>query len=734
MSYSSGGYGDRQPSRGGTTNSAAGRGPNSKTAMAYNLFAYAKDKFETSGASGLVYNFSEMEKQVREALNLDAWGPTGTQMSDIAKASYNYSDFSDIMGTIWSRLQESQWRYCYKAMLLLDYLLKNGSERCLESARENIYLLRQLDNFKFIDDEGKDQGLNVRTKAANMINFIRDDDKIREERDIAKRNRGKYGGVSNLDSGRDFRGYGNGGGGGMDRESSFSSGSASRYKDDYDRGINRNRYDDGNFERSNSYNSGGGGGVGTGSGSGSKGDVNYSSGSRCGGFSYDDDDDTTQRTGSKSPPRVTKTSKQKIQMRGGAISNRAKDDGGNKLNIRMNSVEKDSSSNTNNNTNNNISGRDNGYEDLLNLDTGSGNASDDFGAFDSGVGGSHVTGKLSGDNGALNMADPDSFGDFTSSTTHDDFGDFTSSGSASAKPASNTKNPLDLFDSMGLMPMSGGGVGSMNANMNMGIGMNNNNINMIGMGAMTSSSGATVGNKMAGGGLDDLFGVMGVMSLSGNKVTADVNGSGKPVVPAASTTVGRKPSLTFDGMDVGLDASSIHGGSVLSMSQQKQSQKAGSSVNVGPASYGTGLGMNNMGMGKSIGSMGNMTSGFSNNGNNYAGMGNGMPMNNNIGMGGNMNNNTGIGMGIGMGIGIGGNMNNNIGIGKGGNINNNVGMGMGMGMSMNNNAAMGSMNNNMGMGMGMNNTNVMGGSTGNVAMQPQKKRLPVNTNAFDDLF
>ena len=47
-----------------------------------------------------------------------------------------------------------------QALLLLQYLVRNGSERVVTSAREHVYDLKPLENFQFIDETGKDQGLN----------------------------------------------------------------------------------------------------------------------------------------------------------------------------------------------------------------------------------------------------------------------------------------------------------------------------------------------------------------------------------------------------------------------------------------------------------------------------------------------------------------------------------------------------------------------------------------------
>lgn len=58
-----------------------------------------------------------------------------------------------------------------------------------------------------VDENGKDQGINVRQKVKEMVEFVQDDDRLREERKKAKKNKDKYIGVSSDSMG--------GGGGGI---------------------------------------------------------------------------------------------------------------------------------------------------------------------------------------------------------------------------------------------------------------------------------------------------------------------------------------------------------------------------------------------------------------------------------------------------------------------------------------------------------------------------------------
>lgn len=150
-------------------------------------------------ATNMVMNYTEMEAKVREATNDVAWGPPGQLMQEIAQATFSYDHFPEVMGMLWKRiLQDNKrcYRRPYKGLLLLDYLVRNGSERVVTSAREHIYDLRSLENYSFIDEIGKDQGVNVRQKVKDLIDFIQDDERLREERKKAKKAKDKYIGLS----------------------------------------------------------------------------------------------------------------------------------------------------------------------------------------------------------------------------------------------------------------------------------------------------------------------------------------------------------------------------------------------------------------------------------------------------------------------------------------------------------------------------------------------------------
>lgn len=82
-----------------------------------------------------------------------------------------------------------------QALQLLEFLIKNGSERVIDDARSHLSLLKMLRQFHFIDINGKDQGVNVRNRSKELTELLSDVDRIRAERKKARTNRNKFGGV-----------------------------------------------------------------------------------------------------------------------------------------------------------------------------------------------------------------------------------------------------------------------------------------------------------------------------------------------------------------------------------------------------------------------------------------------------------------------------------------------------------------------------------------------------------
>ncbi|KAL0960965.1 hypothetical protein HGRIS_005962 [Hohenbuehelia grisea] len=171
--------------------------------------------------------------------------PSPLRAHDLFHFSQN---FNEIMPCIYARFMEKearQWRQIYKALQLLEYLVKHGSERVVDDARSHISTIKMLRNFHYIDDKGKDEGLNVRNRAKELVEMLSDVDKIRTERRKAKANKHKYTGVGNDGFGGDSGMSFNSGGsryGGFGSESASYGGNGDRGDRDYGGYSGRSNY------------------------------------------------------------------------------------------------------------------------------------------------------------------------------------------------------------------------------------------------------------------------------------------------------------------------------------------------------------------------------------------------------------------------------------------------------------------------------------------------------------
>uniref|UniRef100_A0A3Q0R3S8 Epsin 3 n=1 Tax=Amphilophus citrinellus TaxID=61819 RepID=A0A3Q0R3S8_AMPCI len=153
----------------------------------------------------MVNNYTEAEIKVREATSNDPWGPSSSLMAEIADLTFNVVAFTEVMGMIWKRLNDhgKNWRHVYKALTLLDYLIKTGSERVARDCRDNIYSIQTLRDFQYLDRDGRDQGVNVREKSKQLVALLRDEEKLKKERTQAMKTKTRMAGVtSSLGNGK----------------------------------------------------------------------------------------------------------------------------------------------------------------------------------------------------------------------------------------------------------------------------------------------------------------------------------------------------------------------------------------------------------------------------------------------------------------------------------------------------------------------------------------------------
>lgn len=165
---------------------------------------------------------TDVEARVYEVLSHKNWGASGSLMNEIARDTFDMERFHVVTRMMWDGMENQRpaaWRVVFKALNLLDHLVKNGAERCVDDARNHAHVLRQLGQFNYY--EGTiDRGLGVREKSKQILEVVSDDERVREERQKARKLREKFGQTTMTAS----SGGGGGGGGGYGNQDSWNTG------------------------------------------------------------------------------------------------------------------------------------------------------------------------------------------------------------------------------------------------------------------------------------------------------------------------------------------------------------------------------------------------------------------------------------------------------------------------------------------------------------------------------
>ncbi|KAL3844219.1 hypothetical protein ACJIZ3_001622 [Penstemon smallii] len=145
-----------------------------------------------------VLKVPEIEQKVLDATDNEPWGPHGTVLAEIAHATKKFTECQMVMNVLWTRLTETgkDWRFVYKALAVIEYLVAHGSERAVDDIIEHTFQISALASFEYVEPNGKDVGINVRKKAETIVALLNDKDKIQDVRNKADANREKYFGLS----------------------------------------------------------------------------------------------------------------------------------------------------------------------------------------------------------------------------------------------------------------------------------------------------------------------------------------------------------------------------------------------------------------------------------------------------------------------------------------------------------------------------------------------------------
>jgi len=116
-----------------------------------------------------------MEAKIKSATHDDGYKPSPALLKELADASKSYKNVAIIMTVLWKRLGDhgKNWKRIYKSLLVLEYLLLNGSEQILFEASQRKFEIQTHCMFQHSGKfDGKDVGLHIREKSKSIMDII----------------------------------------------------------------------------------------------------------------------------------------------------------------------------------------------------------------------------------------------------------------------------------------------------------------------------------------------------------------------------------------------------------------------------------------------------------------------------------------------------------------------------------------------------------------------------------
>lgn len=132
---------------------------------------------------------------MRNATSNDSWGPTSSEMNEIALLTFHDKYMGQIIGILERRLNDKgkNWRHVMKALTILLYCVYEGSEAITDWLRRNIHLVSTLKEFTYADARNIDQGGPIRSKATVLSSLLGDAEKLTNEKQNYQRIRQQMG-------------------------------------------------------------------------------------------------------------------------------------------------------------------------------------------------------------------------------------------------------------------------------------------------------------------------------------------------------------------------------------------------------------------------------------------------------------------------------------------------------------------------------------------------------------
>ena len=152
--------------------------------MSKQLFRSAKNK---------VNGYTQSQILVRDCtINNGSEDVPVMELRQLVEFSFDNIEIVPMFDMLDKRLNDKgkYWKHVLKSLIVLEYLVINGSEMCITWCKENIFLVKTLREFIWRDPvTGVDYGDKIRLKARELTSLLLDEARLKRERELAGGNR-----------------------------------------------------------------------------------------------------------------------------------------------------------------------------------------------------------------------------------------------------------------------------------------------------------------------------------------------------------------------------------------------------------------------------------------------------------------------------------------------------------------------------------------------------------------
>ncbi|VVT51749.1 uncharacterized protein SAPINGB_P003200 [Magnusiomyces paraingens] len=128
--------------------------------------------------------YTPTEITVRNATSNEPWGPSISELNEIALLTYHDKYLKEVLDVLEKRLNDKgkNWRHVMKALTILLHCIYEASDLVVDWLKKNLYLIKTLRDFRYADDRNIDQGAPIRAKASLITELIESPEKMAQEK------------------------------------------------------------------------------------------------------------------------------------------------------------------------------------------------------------------------------------------------------------------------------------------------------------------------------------------------------------------------------------------------------------------------------------------------------------------------------------------------------------------------------------------------------------------------